>query len=345
MNSNNSINGTVLKPAAGVELLGVGTFLPDKRITNADLERKMDTSDEWIRQRTGISERRQADRDKGENSAFMATHAARAALEDAGIPATDLDMVSCATMSPDTATPAVANFATHALGAGQIAGFDLNAACSGFVYTLNTAYAMIRTGVARTVAVIGVDALTRHCDYSTYGRGASILFGDAAGAVILRATDDASKGVIAQAMHSDGSGAAMLYVPSHKADFPTPDDYDERKVSRVQMNGQQVFRFAVSHFPMVIEETLELAGMQATDIDHYVCHQSNKRILDAARDRFGLDPQRMHTNIDRVGNTVSASIPLVLRELKDAGRVEPGQRIMFIAFGAGLTWASSLWQI
>ncbi|MEL6741148.1 MAG: hypothetical protein AAFP26_10885, partial [Planctomycetota bacterium] len=200
MNSNNSINGTVLKPAAGVELLGVGTFLPDKRITNADLERMMDTSDEWIRQRTGISERRQADRDKGENSAFMATHAARAALEDAGIPATDLDMVICATMSPDTATPAVANFATHALGAGQIAGFDLNAACSGFVYTLNTAYAMIRTGVARTVAVIGVDALTRHCDYSTYGRGASILFGDAAGAVILRATDDASKGVIAQAM-------------------------------------------------------------------------------------------------------------------------------------------------
>lgn len=334
-----------LHPSQGVEIAGVGTFLPDKRITNADLERVMDTSDEWIQQRTGIVERRKADRDAGETSSFMAKHAAQAALEDAGLAPSDLDLLLCATMSPDTPTPAVANVTIAALGAGHIGGFDINGACTGFVYSLNTAYAMIRAGVARTIAVIGVDALTRHCDYSTYGRGAAILFGDAAGAVILRGTDDADKGVVAQAMHSDGSGASMLYVPSCKTDFPEHDEFDERKIQKVQMNGQKVFKFAVSHFPQLIKETLDLAGLQATDVDHYVCHQSNKRILVAARDRFGLDESKLHINIDRVGNTVAASVPLVLSELRAAGRVQPGQRIMFLGFGAGLTWGSSLWQI
>ena len=331
--------------APGVVIRGSGAALPPRRLTNADLEKVMDTSDEWIVQRTGISERRIADIPAGQTAATLAQQALAAALADAGLAPTDLDLIVTATMTADMPTPGVSCLVAAGLGCGQIGAFDINGACSGFVFSLNVVHELIRSGRYRRVALIGSDTITRHVDYSTFGRSAAILFGDAACAFVLEASDDASKGLIAESMHSDGHGAKHLLIPCAPRDFHDPADFDERKINRVQMAGQAVFKFAVSKFPEVIQETLDLAGLKAEDVDHYVCHQANARILEAARARFGLDPERLTVNIDRYGNTVAASAPLVFDELKRSGRIRAGQRVMFIAFGAGLTWGSSLWQL
>ncbi|MFT5423635.1 MAG: 3-oxoacyl-[acyl-carrier-protein] synthase-3 [Phycisphaerales bacterium] len=327
----------------GVSIIGSGSALPTEKMTNADLEECMETSDDWIVQRTGIRERRKITGD--ESTTSLATEAVRVALDDAGIAADELDLVLAATMTPDMPTPGVAPLVASNLGCGLIPAWDMNAACSGFVYALNVASDLIRCGSASTVAVVGADTLTRHVDYSTYGRGAAILFGDAASTVILRRSENASLGRLAQAMHSDGSGAKHLAVPCLESHFHNPDDFNERKLNRVHMNGQAVFKFAVKKFPEVIEETLGAAGLTATDVDHFVCHQANARILESARERFGLPEEKLLVNIDRYGNTVAASCPLLFDEQRRAGQIKPGQRVMFIAFGAGLTWGASLWQL
>jgi 3-oxoacyl-[acyl-carrier-protein] synthase-3 len=342
--------GTAATPRAtardnrGVALVASGSALPAKPLTNHDLESLMDTSHDWIYQRTGITSRYRYDPAAGESTTSLATEALRRALADAHLAPADLDTIVCATMTADMPTPGVSCQVASALGCGHVGAFDLNAACSGFVFAISTAHELIRGGLARTVAVIGADTITRHCDYSTFGRGAAILFGDGAAAVILRATDDPSKGMIAQAMHSDGSGARTLFIPSCLSQF-YDDEPDERKVNRVQMHGQSVFKFAVSKFPEVIQETLDAAGLAPAEVDHFVCHQANARILESARTRFGLPEHKLHINIDRLGNTVAASAPLVFDELRRAGRVHDGQKVMFIAFGAGLTWGASLWQL
>ncbi len=328
----------------GVRIAGCGSSLPERRLTNADLEKMMDTSDEWIVKRTGISERRVFDRDHGPSTAKLGEQALREALADADLAPTDLDLLVVATMTADMPTPGVGPTVAAALECGNVGAMDINAACSGFVFSLNVAHEMTRSGRYQNVGVIGVDTITRFVDYSTYGRGAAILFGDAASAFIIRADADERLGLIAETMHTDGHGAKHLFIPTCAEQF-YEDEYDDRKVGRVQMNGQAVFKFAVKKFPEVIEQTLEKAGLAAEDVDHYVCHQANARILEAARDRFGLAPERLTVNIDRYGNTVAASCPLVFDELKQAGRVEPGQKVMFIAFGAGLTWGASLWQL
>lgn len=329
----------------GVEIAGVGAALPQRTVTNDDLAKVMDTSDEWIVQRTGIKSRRRHDPALGESTAMLAAEATRGALADAGLAPTDLDLIITGTMTPDTPTPSVGCMVASRLGCRTIGALDLNAACSGFVYSLNLAHDLISLGRHRAIAVIGADCVTRHCDFSTFGRSVSVLFGDGAGAVILKATTDTSKGILAQAMHSDGSGAKHLYIPSSLGDFSDPSQAEERKLNYVQMNGPAVFKFAVSTFPGLIEETLTLAGLAAADIDHFVCHQSNQRILQAASERFGITPDKLRVNIDRFGNTVGASVPLILAELKAEGLVKPRQKVMFLAFGAGLTWASSLWQL
>lgn len=329
----------------GVRIAGSGKMLPEGVLSNKDLESMMETSDEWIVKRTGIHERRRADRDRGEKTSTLATGALRKALDHAGMDPGELDLILVATMTPDSPTPSVSCIVGRELGCGEIGAMDINAACSGFVYTLTTADAMIRSGMYRTVGVIGADCVTTHMDYSTRGRGASILFGDGAAALVLRADGDASLGMLAHRMHTDGHGSKHLYIPSCKTDFPDESEYEEHKIDRVQMNGQAVFKFAVSKFQEVIADTLEDAGLGADDVDHFVCHQANSRILDAARDRFGIDESKLLVNIDKYGNTVAASVPLVFDELVQAGRVEKGQRVMFLAFGAGLTWGSSLWQL
>lgn len=336
---------TISPTNIGVRIAGVGSAVPDKVLTNADLETMMDTSDEWIVQRTGIHERRIHEPDKGLTTSHYGALAMKAAMADAGMSIEQIDLLVVATMTPEMPTPSVSSLIADKLGAGPIGAFDICAGCCGFVFSLNVAHDLIKTGRYKNVAVVGADCLTKFADYSTYGRSTAILFGDAAGCVILRATSNPEQGLIAQAMHSDGGRAKHLFIPCAKTDFFDPADYDERKLGVVQMHGPAVFKFAVSTFPNLIEETLAKAGLTAADVDHFVCHQSNARILSAARDRFGLPEDKLLINIDRYGNTVAASVPLVLDELKKGGRVREGQRVMFLAFGAGLTWGSSLWQL
>ena len=329
----------------GVEIIGCGSGLPDAKLTNADLEKLMDTSDEWITKRTGIKERRKADIENGELSSTLAIKALQNAFDDAGITAKDLDMILVATMTPDMPTPSVACVVARKIGTHNIAAIDINGACSGFVFTISMANAMIQAGPYKTIAVVGADTLTRYVDYTTEGRTSAILFGDAAAALILRKSDDTSKGLLAHRMHSDGEGSKHLYIPSTQFDIPEDQEYRPEMCHRVQMNGQAVFKFAVSKFQKVIGDTLEDAGLSADDVDHFVCHQANSRILDSARDRFGIPSDKLLINIDRYGNTVAASAPLVFTELAKSGQIKEGDKVMFLAFGAGLTWGSSLWQL
>ncbi len=329
----------------GVEIIGSGMHLPEGTLTNQDLEQLMETSDAWIVKRTGINTRRRADLASGETSSVLATEAMKKALVNAKIEATELDLLLVATMTCDSPTPSVGCVVAHEIGCRDIGAMDINAACSGFLYTISIADAMIKSGAYKTIGVIGVDTITRHIDYSDFGRGAAILFGDGAAAVVLQASDDPEKGMIAHAMHADGGGAKHLFIPSCALDFPEEVEFDERKLNTVQMNGQAVFKFAVTKFQEVISETLEMAGIEADDVDHFVCHQANSRILDSARDRFGIPEEKLLVNIQKYGNTVGGSIPIVYDELMSSGKIKPGQKMMFLAFGAGLTWGSSLWQL
>jgi 3-oxoacyl-[acyl-carrier-protein] synthase III len=332
--------------AGGVCLLGTGSAVPPKRLTNHDLAAMMDTSDEWIVQRTGIRERRVVDREgKGECTRTLAIEALRAALADAGLKAPGLDLIVLATMTPEMTCPPTACRVAAGVGAGNVGAFEVGGACCGFVFALNTACGLIRSGMHRTVAVVGADTVSRHVRYDNVGRGTAILFGDAAGAVILQATDDASKGLLAHAMHSDGESWGELFVPRHRGDFPEGREPDDSLLNTVLMNGRTVFRFAVETFQELIAQTLDKARLNPEDVDHYICHQSNARILHAARERFGIPEEKMHVNIDRYGNTVAGSVPLCLDELRRAGRIREGQTLMFVAFGGGLTWGSSLWRV
>lgn len=329
----------------GVRLAGTGSHLPPRCLTNADLEQRMETSDAWIVQRTGIRERRIVDRAAGESTSTLATEALRRALASARMQPADLDLIICGTMTPDMVCPPAACQVANALNASRAGAFDLSAACCSFVFGMNVAHDLIRGGGYRTIGVVGADTISRHMDYSTAGRGTAIIFGDGAGAAIFRASDDTTLGILAQSMHADGPGWKDIYVPELPTHFPAGVEPDDSKYGHVQMNGACVFKFAVGTFPNLIQETLDKAGLNAADVDLFVCHQSNLRILEAARERFGLSPEKLYVNIDRVGNTVSGSVPICLDELWQAGRVGPGMRVMFVAFGGGLTWGSSLWQL
>ncbi len=330
--------------AIGVRIAGTGSAVPERRLTNADLEKMMETTDEWIVQRTGIRERRIIDRSKGESTATLGAAAMRKALAAAHLEPKDLDLIIVATMTPEMACPASGCLVANELGVPGLGAFDLNAACSGFVFAMNVAHDLIKGGAYRTIGVIGADCLSTLMDYSTAGRGTSIIFGDAAGAAVLKATDDATLGIEAQAMHAEGAGWKEIYVPECVHDFPAGAEVDDGKYNHVQMNGASVFKFAVGTFPQLIQQTLDKAKLTADKVDMFICHQSNARILGAARERFGLSEDKLYVNIDRYGNTVGASVPLCLDELWRAGRVGPGKRIMFVAFGGGLTWGSSLWR-
>jgi len=329
----------------GVRIAGTGSCLPDRVITNADLTKVMDTTDEWIVQRTGIRERHIIDRDKGESTKSLCTVALRRALAAARIDAKELDLLIVGTICGEMACPSVSCRVAAEVGAGTCGAFDITAACCGFVYGMNVAHEMIKGGSYRTVAVVGCDTLTGNVRYETANRNIAIIFGDAAGAAIFRATDDPSKGIIAQAMHADGSGWEDLYIPRSITDIPEDQGRDPAKVNIIQMNGKEVFRFAVSKFPQLIGQTLEKAGLKPEDVALYICHQSNARILEAAREKYNIPREKMYVNIDRIGNTSAGSVPLCLDELTRAGRVREGERVMFVAFGGGLTWSASLWQL
>jgi 3-oxoacyl-[acyl-carrier-protein] synthase-3 len=336
---------TATSSRIGVRIAGSGHALPSRRLTNADLEKMMDTSDAWIVQRTGIRERRIVNRDAGESSASLSATALTSALAEARLAPDDLDLILIATMTAPMACPSAACLVANQIKATRCAAFDLNGACSGFVFGLNVAHDMIRAGTFKTIGLVGADTLSKYMSYDTNGRSTAIIFGDGAGAVVLRATDDQSKGVLAQAMHADGEGWKDIYIPEVDTDFPPGVAPSEEAICRVQMNGAGVFKFAVGAFPNLIAETLEKAKLTPDDVDMFVCHQSNARILLAARERFGISEDKLYVNIDRVGNTVAASVPICLDELRKAGRIREGSKVMFVAFGGGLTWGSSLWQL
>ena len=329
----------------GVEIIGSGLCLPESKLTNEDLENCMETTSDWILKRTGITERRRADISNGERTSQISTIAMNNALADAKIDASELDLLLVATMTPDSPTPSIGCIVANSIGAGHIGAMDINAACSGFVYTMSMADAMIKSGAYKTIGIIGADTITRFIDYSTAGRGAAILFGDGAGAMVLQRSENTKMGMIAHRMHSDGSGGKHLFIPSSKLDFPEHVEFNEDFVNRVQMNGKAVFKFAVNKFQQVIADTLEDANMDADQVDHFVCHQANLRILDSARERFGIPEDKLLVNINKYGNTVAGSVPLVFAELKESGKLKDGEIVMFLAFGAGLTWGSSLWQL
>ncbi len=326
----------------GVRILGTGSSVPERRLTNADFEKMLDTSDEWITQRTGIRERRVLDLDKA-SGLTLARAALQNALDAAQVPAKELDLVICATVTADMTCPSTSARIASDVGAAGAAAFDVGAACSGFVYAINLADSIVRCGRARTVAVVGVDAMTSIIDYSD--RTCSILFGDAAGAVILRADDNPAIGCLYQHMGADGTGWGSLYIPRQARDIPAADIENKTRLGCLRMNGKEVFKFAVTKFREVIEDALLKTNLSPDQVSQFVCHQSNIRIIDAAREKLGLDPSQVYVNIDKFGNSSAGSVPLCLDQLWRAGKITPGKPFVLVAFGGGLTWASSVWRM
>ena len=325
----------------GVRLAGTGMGIPEKELTNADLAKMVDTSDEWITQRTGIKTRRIAE--EGVTARHLGARALKMALENAGMSPKQLDLVIVATITPEMICPSTAAQIVADVGAIPAAAFDLNAACSGFVYALTTGANFIKCGQYKTVAVIGTETLARLADWKD--RRTCILFGDGAGAVILTASEDATQGSLFASLHSDGSMWQELYCPRGPGDVPPGDKIFSGAYNTLQMNGQAIFKFAVSTLQKCIDEALAAKGLRAEDLAGIVSHQSNYRILESARERLGLSPEKLYINIDRYGNTSSASIPIAFHELTAGGKFKKGDLVLFVGLGGGLTWAANLWRL
>jgi 3-oxoacyl-[acyl-carrier-protein] synthase-3 len=273
----------------------------------------------------------------------MAREATRQAMANAGITGSQLDMLICATLRAEMVCPSTAARVVAELGAVPAAAVDLNAACSGFVYALNFASSLIRTGAARTVAVVGAEALSKVTDWAD--RRTCVLFGDGSGAAILTASDDPRQGLLHQTMASDGSMWKELYCPRDAGQVPTDDKIFSGSFDTLQMNGREIYKFAVATLQKTIEKVLLDNDLRAQDLGMVIAHQSNARILESARERLGLAEDKLYINIDRYGNTSAASIPICLHELHTAGRVRPGDLVLFVGLGGGLTWASALWRV
>jgi 3-oxoacyl-[acyl-carrier-protein] synthase-3 len=311
---------------------GSGSALPKRVVSNEELARTVDTSDEWIRERTGITQRYIAG--EGETTSTLAISAARAAIGDAGIEAKAIDLIVLATATPDRTFPATATFVQDALGCDGAAAFDIAAVCSGFLYALATADSMIRTGMAKCALVIGAETFSRILDWED--RATCVLFGDGAGAVILQAEDTAEDGpgVLATRLHAAGEHGDLLYVDGGPSTTGT--------VGKVRMMGREVFRHAVVNLAEVLEEVLAATGYTAEDIDWVVPHQANRRILDATAKKLGLPMDKMVVTVDRHANTSAASVPLAFDEARRDGRLKTGDLVMLEAMGGGFTWGASL---
>jgi 3-oxoacyl-[acyl-carrier-protein] synthase-3 len=335
-------------------ITGIGTHVPEKILTNEDLERMVDTSDEWIVTRTGIKERRIAG---DENASDLAEKAGKRALSDAGLALRDVDLLMLTTSSPEMIFPSTACLAQAKMGL-TCPAFDIMAACSGFVFGTAVADALIRAGAFRRILLVGTDAMSRLVDYSD--RGTCILFGDGAGAVVLEAADDAAGGgtgavgtadaagaslpggVLASALFSDGTRVDALKVPAGGSAIPVSEESVRDRLHYIKMDGKEVYKFATKAVPEAVEAALAQAGLTLDDVDFVIPHQANQRIIDAAAERLGLPHEKMVSNISRYGNTSTASIPLALEELVREGRITPGMVVVLVGFGAGLTWGASV---
>ena len=301
-----------------VGILGIGRYVPEKVVTNHDLEKIMDTSDEWIRTRTGIAERRIADDTL--DTSYMAVEAAKKALEDAGVSGEDIDLILVATVTPDRAFPAVACVIQEAIGAKHAAAMDVGAACAGFMYGMITAQQFIKTGTYKNVLVVGSDKLSKIVDWND--RNTAVLFGDGAGAIVMGAVSE-GRGVLSFELGADGSGGKHLYQ----------DEY-------VMMNGREVFKFAVRQLGESCLRVLDKAGLTKEDVDFLVPHQANIRIMESARERLNLPQEKMSMTIEKFGNTSASSIPIAMVEELQNGRIQDGDLIILVGFGGGLTWGA-----
>jgi 3-oxoacyl-[acyl-carrier-protein] synthase-3 len=319
-------------------IAGWGKALPSQVLTNAAMEGMVDTSDEWIRTRTGIRERRIAGPD--ESTFTLAVEAGRQALAVAGVAPSEVDLVVVCTFSPEFGgMPSTASLVQDALGASRAGAFDLNAACSGFIYGLALGQALIASGMQRTVLVIGAETMSRLLDWSD--RSTCVLFGDGAGAVLLRA-GDGEDGILSSVMGSDGSGGELLWIPGGGSRQPASAESVETAQHFIRMNGKEVYRFAVSAAPRASRQAVQQAGLTLADVDLFIPHQANVRIILSAAGALGIPPERTFVNVDRYGNTSAASIPIALCEAVEEGRVRPGAHILLAGFGGGLTWGASV---
>jgi len=310
-------------------IMGVGSALPARCVTNAELAQTVDTSDEWIVARTGIRSRYLAG--EGETTATLATDAARRALAHAGIDASEVGLIVLATATPDQTFPASATRVQAALGIDDCIAFDIAAVCSGFLYALSVADSMMRGGAATTALVIGAETFSRILDWED--RGTCVLFGDGAGAVVLRAEEAQDRGILATRMHADGRYNDLLYVDGGPSTTGT--------VGKLRMKGREVFRHAVTNLSAVLNETLEAAGHSLDEVDWVVPHQANARILDATARKLGLSPDKVIVTVDIHANTSAASVPLALDVAVQDGRIKRGDLVLLEAMGGGFTWAAA----
>jgi len=319
-------------------IVGLGTALPPKVLTNADFERMVETSDEWIVTRTGIRERHVVG--PGESLATLAVEAGRKALADAQVAPEEVEVCILATATPEQPIPATAAILQPQLGVKNAVCFDISAACSGFLYALQVARQFFSTGEVSTALVIGAETLSRYTDYTD--RATCVLFGDGAGAVVLKAAEP-GQGILRTAWHTDGSLADFICMPGGGSRFPpNVKEYIDARLPFIKMRGNETFKVAVRSLAEVCEEVLQAAGVRVEDIDLLVPHQANIRIIDAVASRLGVPPEKVFVNLHKVGNTSAASIPLALADARAEGKLNPGDLVLLAAFGGGLTWAATL---
>ncbi len=320
------------------KITGTGSYLPEKRITNADLEKMVETNDEWIQQRTGIVERRMAAPEQATSD--LALEASRIAIADAGLTPQDIDQIIVATVTPDTIFPATACRLQFMLGCRQILAFDLAAACSGFIYALSIARTAIEAGTAKHILVVGAETLTRFTDYTD--RGTCILFGDGAGAVVLSQTTEGNAGIIDTHNASDGSGADLMILPGIGSRNPPTTETLDAGLQYIKLNGRAVYKHAISKIVSLVNESLARCHLSQDDINLIIPHQMNARIIESAAKHLDIPLEKVFVNIDKYGNTSAATIPIAIDEAHRQGRVKEGDLVVLVAFGGGMTWASAL---
>ncbi|AFK86756.1 MULTISPECIES: beta-ketoacyl-ACP synthase III [Thermoanaerobacterium] len=318
-------------------ILGTGSFVPENKLTNKDLEKMVDTSDEWIVTRTGIKERRIAPQSM--TTSYMATEAAKKAIEDAGIEASEIDLIIVATVVPDMNFPSTACLVQANIKATKAAAFDIEVGCSGFIYGLSIAKQFVESGTYKTVLVIAADVLSKITNWED--RNTCVLFGDGAGAAIVGPVKE-GYGILDNVIGADGNGGMHLYMPAGGSRMPASEDTVKNKLHTIHMNGQEVFKFAVNVMNTATVEVLNRCGLKPEDVDLFIPHQANIRIIDAAMKKLKLSREKVFINLDKYGNMSAASVIVALDEALKAGKIKDGDIILMVAFGAGLTWGSTV---
>lgn len=324
--------------ATRARILGIGAYSPEKVLTNHDLEKMVDTSDEWIVERTGISERHIAADD--EASSDLATQAGRRAIADAGLTADDIDLLICASVTGDMPFPATACFVQANLGLKNAAAFDIAAGCTGFLYGLNLAQGLIRSGTYKRILLIGGEVLSRTLDWTD--RATCVLLGDSAGAVVLGPAAEDEGGILATRIASDGTKAELLYIPGGGSRNPASHQTVDDRLHYFKMNGRETFKHATRNMAAIAKQVLEDSGLGLDDVNLLVPHQANLRIITYIAEQLGVPMEKVYTNVQRYGNTSSASIPLALTEARERGKLKKGDVVLMVAFGTGLTWGATL---